>query len=357
MNYIPILRLGPIETRLMTNELSGKDILPLLEITDASNFAKGLKTANEKFGSNFMVELPLYLSEAENKHLDRVSQLIVNAQRNSGKLSAQSNFYMKNREVIPIPVISAEERNPLSIYNQIISRFQDLKDHFESVAIRIFVSHLRLTEGARNEIKTIFDIMRPKDMLLLGVVNFEGVELGVHKNLSEIMKTKSEENNKNKVYILNAFDIRDIRSETHNYNPLLCKTFEMDGMGDFATISRLEPSGGGGSPTRIIRFYYYWDHKLVPFVSPAGGYLDALRRLKNSPIWKKALDDKHVENCEACQEAENTSNEGHSFWKKFRILHHINSMLTGTVPMMEKYANPEDFDIDGYDNIFKKSGD
>ena len=296
MKYIPIMRLCSIETKLVTNELSNEKIFPLFEVTDPRNFEARLEGIKEKFGSEFMVELPLYLSEADNKHMAGVLQLIVSAQRESNGISGQSKFYIKNKENIPIPVISGEMRNQ-SIYNQIISQFQEIKDDFERAAIRIFVSHLHLTSNQKNEIRTIFDLLRSGDIVLLDVVEFEGIETGVLNNIKDIIALKNEKENKNEICILNAFDIRDGRRETHNYTPLICNMFKMDGFGDFATIPRLEASGGGGSQTKIIRYYVHWKHKLCPFISISGGYPEVKRLMKASSHWTEGIANSHFKVC------------------------------------------------------------
>jgi len=354
MQYIPIMRLGPVETALL-NDLHGLDVFPLLEVIEPRNFLRALKSAKSDFGNNFMVELPLYLSGTDNKYRAGVSQLIAYFQTKDK--SAQTNFYIKYKDIIPIPVISAPERGPSGQYSEMASRFQEIKDHFERVAFRMFIFHYDLTEQEKNQIKIILDLMRGDDLLLLDVVQFEGLQSGVVKNLSEIVEIKSNKGNKNKVFVLNAFDIRDIRCETHNYGPLLCKKMNLDGLGDFATMRRVEPLGGGGSPTRIIRYYDPWNYKLVPFVSTSGGYTDALTRLKTSGEWARAVSEGHVRKCKACKEAEVTRSRDHRFWKRFRILHHVKSMVADTITMMGKCSNPDDLDMDGYHNLYAKTGD
>ena len=162
---------------------------------------------------------------------------------------------------------------------------------------------------------------------------------------------------KNEIYILNAFDY-DGSNDTHNYSPLISKELNTSGFGDFATIPRYEAGGGSGAQTKKIRFYNYNNNTLMHFIHESS-FQGALQEFKQTQYWQEIEngEENHLGICNHCRSIEQeTYNNSQTWWKKYRIMHYINSILSHTLPNISKYDNPEDFDPDGYNDIVKKTG-
>ncbi|MFH1229706.1 MAG: hypothetical protein V1678_04770, partial [Candidatus Aenigmatarchaeota archaeon] len=252
-----------------------------------------------------------------------------------------------NKGWIKIPVASSEE-NTDEAYEKLLITFNELKKTFPRIAVRIFVSHIQVTPHQEAQLRVISDNLRKDDIILLDVIAFEGVEQPVLSNVKTICSLLPAGNEK---HILNAFDIRTNRGEVHNYGPLLAKHLGFNGFGDFATSLRYEPKGGRQGK-KIIR-YYVGDsnNKLVHFVDTA--FSRSLSLLKASAYWTQAIGRGHNKNCAGCLITA-TPNESMTFWKKFRILHYIFSILNDTLPHMNSHKNPQDIDTDGYANLYNK---
>lgn len=346
MQYVPILRLGSVESKLIQNELNGLKILPLLEITHKKTLQDWSGTIARNFKGDYMVELPLYLLYTLNRHTSEIASIMKTIPTNSG-VSVQAGFYIQNKKWIKIPVVSSEENDMNASYDNLLITYKELKGNFTKIAIRIFISHIQLSPLQKAKLKLIFDSLREGDIILLDVMGLEGIEQPVLTNLEEIVKIIP----KNETYLLNAFDIRTSYSDVHNYSPLLAKKFGFAGFGDFATSLRYEPTGGSQG-RKIIRYYVGdYQNKLVHF--PYATYSDSLNAMKASNYWQQAVNRKHNLNCRGCMSL-STWNEGHRFWKKFRILHHIFSMLHDTIPRVVRHTNFQDVDPDGYANLYNK---
>lgn len=346
MRYIPILRLGTIESKMLQNELNGLKILPLLEITHNTILTKWAGTIARNYKGNYMVDLPLYLLYTLNKHTSQIASIMRTIPTNTG-VSPQAAFYIQNKKWIKIPVASSEENDMSASYDNILITYNELKEHFPKIAVRIFISHIQFSQVQKAKLKLIFDSLREGDIILLDVMAFEGIEQPVLNNLEEIVKM----NPKNEIYLLNAFDIRTNLSDVHNYNPLLAKKFNFAGFGDFATSLRYEPAAGQQG-RKIIR-YYVGDvqNKLVHF--PSNTYSNSMNDLKASQYWQQAVSRRHNSTCRACASIANW-NEGHNFWKNFRIVHHVFSMLHDTIPNVLSHSNFQDVDPDGFSNLYYK---
>jgi len=117
---------------------------------------------------------------------------------------------------------------------------------------------------------------------------------------------------------------------------------------DFATEKRFPPAGGRAQ-RRIIR-YYYWDRFMLKEIARRK-YHFAADQLKKSRYW--ANHTSHISSCNACTEVQNNLyNEGHVFWKRFRILHYLNSILNETKQQFSLATSSEDLDPDGYDLVY-----
>jgi hypothetical protein len=350
MEYIPILRLGTIEAKLLQNEINGQPVFPLLEVTNTKVLQKSAGEIARHFKGEYMVDLPMYLLYTMNKYTSEIDEIINSIPRDASTsaFSTQTRFYVANRNWIKIPVASAEEDMSVS-YDNVLITYNELKAYFPKIAVRLFVSHIQLTQVQKAKLKVILDNLREGDIILLDVIGFEGIEQPVLINIQEIIKMAA----KNKIYLLNAFDIRTNRGEVHNYSPVLAKSFKFAGFGDFVTSYRYEPTGGMPG-VKIIR-YYIGDvnNKLVHFVDAT--YTAAFNQVKNSNYWKQAAARNHNQRCLGCTSTNKGANDSPIFWKKFRILHYIFSILHDTLPRVVKDKNPQDTDPDGFANLYNKT--
>jgi hypothetical protein len=328
-----------------------KDIFPLLEIVDKKFFNDNTDKIKDRFSKGVLVELPPYLTDRGNKYFGGVINLLEGLDGDT-RILRQTDFYKKNKDRINIPVISSSSIKLLS-YKDLIDGFNDLKAHYPKIAVRIFIRSVELTDTNIKHLEDLMTLLRKDDIILLDVVEFDGVEQHILNNLEKIIDIIPKEKIPNS-FILNAFDATgDWRVDVHHYAPLLAKLNNLSGFGDFATMPRFEEEGGSNTSTSVIRFFSPWDSELVHFKS--NSFADAKVKLKNSGIWRTVRNDGHFTSCDSCREINNKDTEWKTFWKIFRINHHINSIMTKTIPSMTKYNNPQDFDMDGYNNIFKKT--
>ncbi len=352
MKYIPILRLGTVEAKLLEGDLNGLNIFPLLEITHKKTLKDWSGRIARHYKGDYMVDLPFYLLYTKTKHSERIESIINSIQPNekTKNFSTQARFYIENKKWIKIPVASSGEDIDDS-YDQVLITLNELKAEFPRVAIRIFVSHTQLTPRRISKLDVIFKNLRKDDIILLDIIGFEGIEQPVLANIQKIIGILPESNEK---YLLNVFDIKTNRGEVRNYGPLLAKQFSFNGFGDFATSIRYEPTGGTQGK-KIIR-YYVGDvnNKLVHY--PYDTFSESLNKLKKSGYWADAIKRGHNGKCLGCQYADSVPNEGLTFWKNYRILHYIFSILHDTMPRMAKHNNPQDLDPDGFFNLAKAGG-
>jgi hypothetical protein len=353
MRYIPILRFRPVELKILLST-PHNGIFPLLEIVDSGMINK-LEKLKERFENGIMVDLPLYLLDNENKYFGGVMQLLEGLD-GSDKSSKQVNFFKdkKNKEMVDIPVVSSESIRLLS-YKNLVDGFKKLKDDYKKIAFRIFVRPVEISSTEFKYLEELVKLLRENDIILLDVVEFDSVEPQVLTNLQKIVDV-IQENKKTNTFILNAFDVTgDWKRNSHHYAPLLVKITNVGGgFGDFATIPRSEDAGGSYTKTSIIRFFSPWDIKLVHFMSDKS-FFDAKRQLKKSKLWQTSIDEGHFSLCDSCKEIDKKDTEWKTYWKFFRINHHINCMISNMMSCFETYNNPQDFDMEGYNNIFKKT--
>jgi len=350
MDYVPILRFRPVEFKIL-QKTSHSDIFPLLETVDKKSVSNVGKLKG-KFAKGMMIELPCYLTENENKYFGGVMSVLQGYDGNT-KTLRQVAFYKANKGKIDIPVVSSGSARLIS-YKDLLDGFDELKDSFERIAVRIFVGPIDISSTNMQNLMDLIKKIRKSDIILLDVVEFDGVEVEVMNNIKKVLNAITEEKKAN-VIVLNAFDATgEWKNDVHHYAPLLAKIFGLSGFGDFVTLPRYESAGGSNVPTSVIRYFSPWESKLIHFVS-SSNFRDSKRKLKNSTIWKIAVTNRHFSACDSCVEIDKKDSEWKTFWKIFRINHHINSIMSETMQAMGKYQNPQDFDMEGYNNIFKKT--
>ena len=340
MRYIPILRFGTTEHGILTNDLSKNlDIFPHLEVVNLDLFRGNIQAVNRRF-EDVLVELPEYLTERANKHHDGV--------RNILNQYEQVDFYMNFRDQIGIPVLSCREsqRN----YSVLVDRFRRLRDQCDKIAIRCFIHLPVLTAVQLRNLTLLFEDLRNEDIILFDILRFLRIEGRQIRKLRRILKTMSHHAPESEAYVLTT-----LGSDLHNYGPLLTNILDLNGFGDYSTISRFEPSGGGGAPRRIIRYYYSFSHELMHFEHETS-FLAAAQELTGSSSWASNLSRDHLDYCTICNEIHNNLHRNdYIYWKRYRIVHYIKSIVNETLPSISG-ADPRALDTDGYATISKKRG-
>lgn len=185
--------------------------------------------------------------------------------------------------------------------------------------------------------------MSKNDLLLLDIFSISGYESQIDANM-QLMSSLAKKLSL-RVFALNAFEPANA---SHNYGPLFSHRYKLAGFGDFATEKRFPPGGGQGE-NKIIRYYQWTKFTLTEFRRPT--YNSAASALKATHYWSKHP--KHLPRCDACTEVHrNLFNESHVYWKRFRVLHYLNSIAKETRHKYAATASEQDLDPDGYDTLY-----
>lgn len=324
-----------VEYRL-TPQAPADGIRPLIEVVDVGIFRRFATSLRRKYGE-ILVDFPLYLLESSNKFFESIQEL-------SRRYSNQTSFFQSFQSLIDIPVVSASQMGILD-YNAERSILQNMKQHFERLAVRVRVPTFDLSRAQTilGSYQSLLATMTEADLLLFDVFSMSGVENQINLNL-ELMSRLGKEKNL-ELFVLNAFEPFDLR---HNYGPIFSYRYDLNGFGDLATEKRFPPAGGRAQ-RRIIR-YYYWDRYMLKEIARTNYHLAALQ-LRNSPYWANHAH--HIPSCNVCGEVNNNRyNEGHSYWKRFRMLHYLNSITNETRKQFTLATSDEDLDPDGFDILF-----
>jgi hypothetical protein len=348
MEYIPIFRFGATEVRIL-QKIPHRDIFPLLEIVNIKRL-KSITKVKSRFHKGTMVELPLYLGQSRNKHFGNVLSILTDLE-GSSRADKQVNFYKIHKDLIDIPVISTDNDNIVN-YSTLPESFNSIKDDYKKIAIRIFITALELSSQNTNHLKKLMGIIRENDIVLLDIVHINNAEAAIMKNI-ELIKALIPETNLKNTMVLNAFDVSSQHVDIHHFAPLINKKFNLGGFGDFATIPRDEGAGGIGT-TAIIRYFFPRDLNLIHFVNTS--FRRAKTELEASTYWAALMGNGHYDKCDACKKIHTSHTESKTEWKIFRIWHHIACIFTDVIPNYDRHSNPQDFDIDGWDIISKKTG-
>lgn len=339
--YIWVLRCsGTDENRnveyRLTPEAPVKGIKPLIEVVSIDIFSRFASLLRRKYGE-VMVDFPLYLLESGNRFYESVQDLRT-------QYPNPISFFQAFKSSIDIPVISASHTGILD-YGVESSFVQNMKKDFGKLAVRARVPTFDLsrTPTILDSYQSLLNSMDKNDILLLDVFSMSGIENQINLNL-ELMSRLGKEKNL-ELFVLNAFEPFESR---HNYGPIFSYRYGLDGFGDLATERRF-PLAGGRAQKRIIR-YYYWDRYILMEIANVN-YHSAASQLRNSSYWVNHAH--HIPSCNVCNEVNNNFyNEGHSYWKRFRILHYLNSITNETRQQYTSATSDEDLDPDGYDTLF-----
>lgn len=340
MRYIPILRLGTTEHGILMDDLSRNlQMLPHLEVANLDLFRRNIQAINSRFG-DVLVELPEYLAERTNKHQESVQNILNQYE--------QVDFYTNFQSQIGIPVVSCMKSR--RDYSVLLDRFRSLRDQFDRVAVRCFVYQPVLTITQLRNLTSLFEDLRNEDIILFDILKFLRIERRQIQKLRRILETMSYLAPESDAYILNA-----LCSDLHNYGPLLANILDLNGFGDFSTTRRFEASGGRGALPKIIRYYYSSSHELIRFEHDTS-YLVAVQDLTNSSYWDNNVSGGHLGYCNVCNEIHsNQHNNAPVYWKRYRIVHYIKSVVNETLPSIPG-TDPRSLDIDGYDRISRRRG-
>jgi len=290
-----------------------------------------------------MVDVPQYLLDYSNKYREEVDAL-------SRAYPDPINFLISFKNWIDIPVASSRLQ-PIpdySVQRNAVARFS--RD-FQRVAVRLFVPSVDITQISVS-INSYIDLLKsiPEgSVILLDVPQVLGNEAVVATNVREMSSRASLLGHK--LYVINAFD-----PETggHNFGPYLAFENQLKGFGDLATERRWPPTGGGGYPTAIIRYYDFQRYAIEEFREPLGGYQQAAQKLVGSIVWQNHV--AHRGSCRACSEVDRNAYQlSIAYWKQFRLEHYIASILNDTRNQYGAVTNAQDLDPDGHDIIVRQS--
>ncbi len=322
-------------------------IIPLIELTGEQSLTLFYNNLKKRY-EEVWVDLPYYLAEKSNYYQKDVKSL------KSKYASDRKMFFLENKRGIDVPVVSAPES--FSFYSE-QNIYNSIKADFKKIAVRIRVPSVAMSQQMFSSFKELIKSMRSEDPLLLDVFQFSSVEYQVFSNIKNMIEYAKDFNIR--VYVLNAFET-DQSDKPHNYGPVITACYSLAGFGDFATEKRFRAGGGKGSPTRIIRYYDPQSYNLVPFKVTVDGYRGAKERLLKSSYWSNISANKsHLSECIVCNEVNkdmSNSGHGHRYWKRFRILHYLFSIVNETAFQCSNAKTPEDLDPDGYNTIAKSVG-
>lgn len=314
-------------------------MLPHLEVVNLDFFRGSIQTLNRRFG-DVLVEIPEYLTERANKHQDGVENILSHY--------TQVDFYTSFQDQIGIPVVSCRryERD----YSVLLDKFRRLRGQFDKIAVRCFVHQPLFTRIQEQNLTSLFENLRNEDIIFLDILRFSGIEQRQVRKLRRILEIMSHLAPESETYVLCA-----LSPDLHNYGPLLTKILDLDGFGDYSTTHRFESGGGGGALTRIIRYYYSSSHELMRFEHETS-YLVAAQELTDTDYWNSNLSRGHLGYCNVCNEIHNNQHSNdHVYWKRYRIVHYIKSIVNETLPSISG-AEPRDLDMNGYDRISRRRG-
>ncbi len=340
-DYVWVLRCsGTNENRnpecAIIPNVSSKGIKPLVEVVDTEILHRFSRLLRAKYGE-VMVDLPYYLLEADNKFSDSISNIF-------RQYPDQADFFHKNKSMVDIPVVSAQHIGNRD-YDSENAIMQRIKGEFEKVAVRVRVPsfNLGMATTIKRSYESLVNNMHKSDLLLLDVFDISGYESQINSNL-ELMSDIGKKQNIN-VFVLNAFEPVDTG---HNYGPLFSFRYGLDGFGDFATEKRY-PQAGGRAAKKIIR-YYLWEKFILKEIK-RDDYNIAAATLKASRFWSNHSS--HISSCSACNDVQhNRFNRGHTFWKKFRVIHYLHCIGNETRLKYSTTSTDQDLDPDGYDILF-----
>jgi len=330
-----------VEYRMLPH-VRGNALLPLLEVTDGYSFPAFATRLRSYFGS-VMVDVPQYLLDYSNKFREQADGLL-------RVYPDPINFLVSFKSWIDIPVASSRLQ-PIPDYSVQRNAVGRLIQDFQRVAVRLFVPSVDITQISVS-INSYIDLLKnvPEgSIILLDIPEVSGNEAVVAANVREMSSRASQLGHK--LYVINAFDPD---SGGHNFGPYLAFENQLKGFGDLATEHRWPPTGGGGYPTAIIRYYDFQRYVVEEFRERLGGYEQAAQRLVGSTVWQNHV--AHRRTCPACSEVSRGAYQlSSAYWKQFRLEHYIASILHDTRNQYSAVTNPQDLDPDGHDVIVRQS--
>jgi len=325
----------------MLPKVKNLKLLPLLEVTDQVSFIAFVTRLRSYYGTT-LVDVPQHLLDYSNRFRDGLDGLL--------KIYGDPvKFLISLRKWIDIPVASSRWAVITPDYSAQIGMVRDLKKHFDRVAVRIFVPQLDISQigNSQKSYANILQNLPEKSIVLLDIPKVTAYEAVVAVNVSEMSKEAIKSGFD--VYVLNALDPE---AGGHNYGPYFSYVNGLKGFGDLATERRF-PTGGGGYPTAVVRYYDFGGFVIDEFRDQSG-YQQASNKLRNSNVWQKS--NLHRSTCSACSEVEQGNSQlSAKYWKQFRIEHYLNSIHHDTRTQYGTVASAQDLDPDGHHTIVQQS--
>lgn len=337
--YIPIVRpneftwesVGQLSQRgglieYFPAQVETDPVIPLLEILSQDQLSIPERYSN-RF-SKILVDTPLYHGDNE---------------FSSAATDDTADFHNENTNCSDIPVMShnVDLSGEVMDYSALVDGLDELSNDFGSIAVRIMLPSIELTERQESQLGGMVEGMKDEDVVLIDVLDVEAGIGQVYRNIQSI----SEEFNEQQIFLLNAFDPNNRAELAHNYGPVISRMLELAGYGDYMLERREMPDGSPMTQNRVIRYYDSDEFKRVRIVGE--GYDGAASELIDTAYVSAS-------HCSYCRRFLQTANHNRASCKEFQMGHYVQSMRDHLIEM-GSYP-PEDLDMDGYNNLTKHLG-
>lgn len=308
--YIPILRNKGNERQVVqsfggfsnfSKEEYPVSLQPLVEIGGEDEIDR-LRVFRDA-GEQVLVELPVYQTTRSTDFGEQIQQ-------NIEKFGDQVGFYLANVNSSLVPVVS-QEITRSGKYNGHSEQHRELQHQYPSIAHRLMVRGKRLSNGQKEALRELANVLRPDDRVLFDVVD-SGFNDAIEDNL-EFLAEEFNQQGRAVLNVLNAFG-----DNPENLSPRIANELGIAGFGDFGINVRY-PGGWGGGDAKIR---HYHPGKQFVKVFEEADYEQAASELTSWDEWR-------TNHCNYCRTATGLKGGSASDWKRVRTGHYITSMLRG----------------------------
>lgn len=252
-----------------------------------------------------------------------------------------ANFHNKKTDLSDTPVISQDYDDGILDYSPLERGIETINEEFESIAIRIFVPSIELTDRQMEQLIALSDQLSGSDTVFLDVLRIEAGIGQVYKNAESISSVFED----NRIFLLNAFNPHNRSEDAHNYGPLFARRIGISGYGDYMLERREMPDGNPRTQNRIIRYYIPDEFKRTRIRGK--GYDSAASNMVETTYVSPS-------HCDYCRKFLSRVNHNRASCKEFQMGHYVQSMRDHLIEM--RSYPPEDLDMDGHNNLIKKLG-
>ncbi|MCK4392676.1 hypothetical protein KAX17_07185 [Candidatus Bipolaricaulota bacterium] len=348
MQYIPILRLGPVELDLLENYQQEDRLLPLIEVTKRDHAAALTRVKAACGLGNYLVSLPQYLTAYATRHKQEVGRILENFQSEQPLL----DFFSSIRSHGGTPVVAPKSLRQQPIdYSELVAIAPLTRSISDRLAFHVPVFPRELTNTQRQQLHSLRALIEEGDILLLDLVRVKPAA-AVFKALKAVLSILGQLDGCLR-FVLGGMDVNWSETAIHNYGPLFVKELSLDGFGDYITNPRYEPSGGPPRRERPVKRYVVYYSSLSHDLRRFGDYQysESVRQLQGHQFWTQAIITRHMDRCNVCAELArgNMTNDARE-WKFFRMSHYANSILDETLPAIQAVQNSYQLDRRGYRN-------